>query len=120
MNSCTAAAEVILTGIITSTAQILLRQAAPKIVFNRGPVSFIASVINPRLVIGVCLAAGAPLLYFHALQTLPLSLAFGLSALSYIWVPLGGCLVLRERINRRRLLGTAGIITGLLIWSIGL
>ncbi len=120
MSNFFACVEVVLTGLITSAAQILLRKGAPEIVLTRGLKPFFASVLKVPLLTGGFLAAGAPLLYFHALQILPLSLAFGLSALSYIWVPLGGWLFLREHISRRRLTGTVSIITGLLIWSIGL
>ena len=112
--------EVVLTGLLTGTAQLLLRISAPRIRLRSGPGQFFISVMDVRLITGIALAAGAPLLYFHALTVLPLSLAFGISALSYIWVPLGGRIFLKESLSRLQLLGTASILFGLIIWSTGL
>jgi len=101
---------VILTSLLTAGAQLLIKGVAPELNLR--------SLFAPPLILGVLIALGAPLLYYRALEGIPLSLAFSLSALSYVWVPLGAVLFLKERVCRRQRAGIVLVIAGVLLWGI--
>jgi drug/metabolite transporter (DMT)-like permease len=110
---------VLLTGLFTAAAQLLLKSTAAGIRLDRGIPGLLASLKDPRLTAGIILGLGAPLLYFRALLTLPLSLAFSLAALSYVWVPAGAAMLLRERIRPLQFAGISLIAAGLGLWGLG-
>jgi len=110
---------VLLTGLCTAAAQLLLKSSAAGIRLEEGIRGLTASLKDPRLAAGIILALGAPFLYFRALRTLPLSLAFSLAALSYVWVPAGAAMLLKERIRPLQLAGITLIASGLGLWGLG-
>lgn len=109
---------VLVTSLITAAAQLLIKRAAPGLSFSSGIAGSLRSMLRPALLLGVLLALGAPFLYYRALGGIPLSLAFSLSALSHVWVPLGAVLILKERLTRRQAAGIVLIAGGLLLWGL--
>jgi|SRR5690348_14621342 len=67
---------------------------------------------SPWIGLGVATYAVEFVLWFAALSRAPLSFAFPIAALSYVGVVLASRLVLRERVSKRRWLGTAAIVIG--------
>ena len=108
---------VVITSLLTAAAQLLIKRAAVGLSLSSGIIRAIRSLLQPALVLGLVLALGAPFLYYRALQGIPLSLAFSLSALSYVWVPLGAVLILKESISRRQGAGILLIVSGVLVWG---
>lgn len=74
---------------------------------------------EPWIVIGVILYAGEFLAWIGVLQNMPLSLAMPFMALSYGGTVAAGRLFLREPVSRRRWAGTALIVAGVALASVG-
>ena len=78
---------------------------------------FIQKAANPFLLAGFAAVAAAPLLYTRALASLPLSRAYGTTALTLPLVMLGSRVILGERISFRRIAGGGLIVLGFLVWN---
>lgn len=79
--------------------------------------TFIRKAANPYLLAGFAAVAAAPLLYTRALASLPLSRAYGTTALTLPLVMLGSRVILGERISFRRIAGGGLIVLGFLVWN---
>ena len=97
---------------LVTGAQLLIRSGARRIDTGRG----LLGLIQPRLFAGWLLVLGAPFFYFRALRALPLSAAYGATALTYLLVPAGAALFLKERLNRGHLSGLALVAAGIVLW----
>ena len=102
-----------LSVIISAFSQVLLKVAA-----NRTYESRIRQYLNP-------LVAGAYLIFGISWAMTTYALRFVsyahnspvIEATSYIWGPLFGVVLLKEKITRRRLFGMAVILAGIMIFS---
>lgn len=99
--------SVILAGI----SQILLKISA-----RRNYVSGLAEYLNPFVILGYFLLLTTTFLNLLALRWVPLSLASGLGASGQVVVPVLSFLILKERISRRKILGMALIVLGILLF----
>lgn len=103
---------------VISTGQLLFKVASGALDFRR-------PLDSPKglVVLGVALAlyGGATLLWVAALKHAPLGRIYPLMALSFVLVPLGGVLVLREHVSPVYWGGVALIVAGLALigrsWS---
>ena len=75
----------------------------------------ISFVTNPFLVIAVFLYAFTIIIWIYTLRILPLSIAYPITALSYVIVPIISYFFLQEKVTVYSILGSACIIAGVLI-----
>ncbi|MCL2014844.1 MAG: DMT family transporter [Defluviitaleaceae bacterium] len=98
---------------IATCSQMLLKHAAKKTHKN-----FIAEYLN-RWVIGAYSLFGlATLLSMYVLRHIPLSLAPILESTAYIFVAVLGWVILKERLNKRQILGMVLIVAGIFVFSL--
>jgi drug/metabolite transporter (DMT)-like permease len=72
-------------------------------------------ISNPFLVSAIFLYAFTTLIWIYVLRVLPLSLAYPITALSYVIVPILSFLLLKEKISVSNLIGMALIISGIVV-----
>lgn len=70
---------------------------------------------NPFLVVAVFLYAFTILIWIYVLRILPLSIAYPITALSYVIVPVISYFFLQEKISVQTFLGSTFIIVGVAI-----
>jgi len=105
--------------ILTSFSQIFIKIGSRKIITNSGLVFLIKSFFNYYIIIGITLVIFAPILYFSALSSIPLNIAFSINGLAYILVIILGRLILNEYITLYHIIGGVLIFAGFLIWNMG-
>ena len=99
---------------IASVSQILLKMSA-----NREHGSLLKEYLNPLVIGGYVLLFGSTILTMIALRVVPLSWSPVIESMSYIFVSVLGYFFLGERFSRRKVLGFAVILCGILIFSLG-
>lgn len=111
---------LLLAGVASASAagQVLLRMAALSWKTRDGIHAFIASFIRSAALPALLLVLGAPLLYWKALETVPLSRAYAVTALTGVLVQTGGTLVLKESISRRTIAGALLCCAGIAVWGL--
>jgi drug/metabolite transporter (DMT)-like permease len=103
---------------VISTGQLLFKVASATLDFRR-------PLDSPKglmvLAVALALYGGATLLWVAALKHAPLGRIYPLMALSFVLVPLGGALLLREHVSPAYWGGVALIVAGLAVigrsWS---
>ena len=99
--------------IISSFSQVLLKIAANKQYKGR-----IWEYLNPLVIIAYGIFFLSSLLTMFALRYVSYSYSPIIESTSYIFIPIFGVMLLHERISRRRLLGIAIILAGILIFTL--
>lgn len=99
------------SALIASVSQVLLKKSAGHCYMTK-----LREYLNPLVIGGYTLLLCTTLINVLALRWVPLTLASALDASGQIFVPILSFLVLGERISRRKLLGMAIIVTGILIF----
>lgn len=99
--------------IISSFSQVLLKIAANKTYENR-----IREYLNPIVIIAYGIFFASTLLTMFALKVVPYAYSPIIESTSYIFIPLFGMFMLREKLSRRRLLGIGIILLGILIFAL--
>ncbi len=100
--------------LISSFAQVMLKTAA-----NRKHESRLKEYLNPIVIGAYVIFLVSTLLTMYALKVVPYSLSPVIESTSYIFIPVFGVFMLREKISRRRLLGIAIILVGILVYALG-
>lgn len=100
--------------LISSFAQVMLKTAA-----NRKHESRLKEYLNPIVIGAYVIFLVSTLLTMYALKVVPYSLSPVIRSTSYIFIPVFGVFMLREKISRRRLLGIAIILVGILVYALG-
>ncbi len=103
----------LLGALIGSLSQYLLKRAA-----NRDDRGKLGGLLQPQVLLAYALFLVVVLGNLFTLRHLPLFLLPLIEASSYVYVALIAHFLLRERIGRRRLLGLALIILGVILASI--
>ena len=103
--------------ILTSTGQILVKQGAVNIHYNKGLRYFIKTFFNKYMMLGASAVLVAPFFYIYALINTKLSVAYSFTSLIYIFVFLGSWLILKERTNQYHFWGMLLIVVGVLIFN---
>ncbi len=111
---------LMLMGVVTASAsgQLLLRCGAASWITQRGISRFIFSVLKGPSPPALLLVLGAPLLYWKVLETVPLSQAFAVTALTGILIQIGGRFLLKEKPSRRIIIGALLCCAGIAIWGL--
>lgn len=99
--------------IISSFSQVLLKIAANKTYKDR-----IREYLNPIVIAAYGIFFASTLLTMYALKFVPYSYSPLIESTSYIFIPVFGVFMLREKISRRRLIGIAVMLAGILIYAV--
>ena len=102
----------IISVFISSVAQVMLKMEA-----NRKHESRIREYLNPMVITAYAIFFLSTFLTMYALKKVPLTYSPIIEPLSYIFVPVIGVLVLKEKISKRRILGIAIMFVGIVIFS---
>ena len=105
----------ILTAFSMAVGQMLFKLGAPQWQGQDALGWALSFIKNPFLVAAVFLYAATILVWIYVLRTLPLSLAYPLTALSYVIVPVLGFVFLQEKMSWQTLAGSLLIILGVVI-----
>ena len=103
----------ILAAFITALSQILLKRQAN--ITEAGKKGFLRKFLNVRVILSYGLLFLTLAINQVALILVPVSVMPCITATSFVWVFILGILVLKEQVSRRRLLGVAIIIAGVII-----
>ena len=99
---------------ISSIAQVML-----KIEANKEHQTRLQEYLNPLVVGAYGIFFVSVFLTYYALKYVPLTYSPIVEPLSYIFVPVIGVLLLKEKISKRRILGMLIMIAGIAIFSMG-
>ena len=102
----------IISVFISSVAQIMLKVEA-----NKEHESRMKEYLNPMVIGSYAIFFLSTVLTMYALKFVPLTYSPIIEPLSYIFVPVIGVLVLKEKISKRRLLGIAIMFVGIAVFS---
>ena len=102
----------IISVLISSIAQVMLQAEA-----NKEHESRIREYLNPMVITAYAIFFLSTFLTMYALKYVPLTYSPIIEPLSYIFVPVIGVLVLKERISKRRVLGIAIMLVGIVVFS---
>lgn len=105
----------LLTALSMATGQLMFKFGAVRWQGNSLSQWAISFLTNPILLGAVFLYAVTILIWIYVLKTLPLSIAYPLTALSYVLVPLLSMAFLHERISFSTVIGSGLIICGVAI-----
>ena len=97
---------------ITAYSQIALKKAAQKHYDNRW-----REYLNTPVIIVYIVFTGLTVINVIALRHLPLSFASTLESFGYIFVSLLGHFVLKEKFNKKKIVGIVLIVVGVFIFS---
>jgi drug/metabolite transporter (DMT)-like permease len=108
---------VLLNSVLSTCAEVLLKIGAthPSAITLPAAFTFISAVFSAWVLFGIFAYLGSLTLWLVALARLPLHLAYGLSSIVHVLVPLASWLVLHETIPIGRLLGMIFILAGTLM-----
>lgn len=98
---------------ISSVSQVMLKKSAEKTYKSR-----IQEYMNTSVIIAYILFLGSTLLTVTAYKYIPLSMGPILEATGYIWVAAMGMIFLKERMNRKKILGLLMIVGGIIVFNI--
>ncbi|MDD2958064.1 MAG: EamA family transporter [Lachnospiraceae bacterium] len=98
---------------ISSVAQIMLKIAANKTYKNK-----INEYLNPLVIISYGIFFLSTLLTMLALKHVPLTMSPIIESTSYIFVPVLGVFILKEKISKRRLLGMGIMLLGIIVFTL--
>ena len=102
----------IISVLISSVAQVMLKAEADKKHESR-----LKEYLNPMVIAAYGIFFLSTFLTMYALKYVPLTYSPIIEPLSYIFVPVIGVLVLKEKISRRRVLGIAVMLVGIAVFS---
>lgn len=102
----------IVSVLISSVAQCMLKVEA-----NKSHETRLKEYLNPMVISAYAIFFLSTFLTMYALKYVPLTYSPVIEPLSYIFVPVIGVLMLREKISKRRLAGMAVMLVGIAIFS---
>lgn len=102
----------VISVLISSIAQVMLKAEA-----NKKHESRMKEYLNPMVISAYGIFFLSTFLTMYALKYVPLTYSPVIEPLSYIFVPVIGVLVLKEKISRRRVLGITIMLVGIVIFS---
>ena len=113
MNSVFYAAVLLLGVFISAVSPVMLKKAALRQYPNK-----IREYLNPLVIIAYTIFVGTTFLSIYAYKGIPLSMGPVLEATSYIYVTVFGVTIFKEKLNRRKLIGLALIVSGIIVYSL--
>lgn len=102
----------IISVLISSVAQVMLKAEA-----NKEHESRIKEYLNPMVITAYAIFFLSTFLTMYALKYVPLTYSPIIEPLSYIFVPVIGVMILKEKISIRRSLGIGIMLVGIVIFS---
>ncbi len=102
----------------SASGQLLLRRGASTWISDRGTLKFIFSVLKGPALPALLLVLGAPLIYWKVLETVPLSQAYAVTALTGILIQLGSRIFLKEILSLRVIAGALLCCAGIAVWGL--
>lgn len=106
-------AGLLLLGVFLSAiSQVMLKKAT-----LRQYSSKLREYLNPLVIVAYTIFVGTTFLSIYAYKGIPLSMGPVLEATSYIYVTVFGVTIFKEKLNKRKLVGIALIIAGIIIYS---
>lgn len=99
---------------LLSFGQVLFKQASPHV-----SVTMPMSLLSPVLLAALAIYGVATLAWLAVLARVPLSVAFPFYGLGFVLVPILSWLILNEPIRWQTLAGSAVIVVGISITSLG-
>jgi drug/metabolite transporter (DMT)-like permease len=118
MNNFITVILVIVVTLIGSVSTILLKLGSAQLSFKSFK-KFIKFIINKHVILAVIFFAASFILYLSVLKVNNLSFIYPMMSLSYLWVALFSHYYLKEKFNKREIIGLALIIMGVVIISLG-
>jgi len=111
---------LLLLAVVSASAsgQLLLRHGAKSWVTRKGLLRFALSFIKGSAPLALLLVLGAPFLYWKVLETVPLSRAYTVTALTGVLIQFGGRFFLKERLSRRVVAGALLCCAGIAVWGL--
>lgn len=98
---------------VSSVSQIILKKSALK---THG--SIVKEYLNVFVIVSYIMFFLASLMIVTAYSKVPLSMGPILEATGYIWVSVLGVMILKEHINKKKLLGMLLIILGIIAFNL--
>lgn len=102
---------VLLAAFISAISQVMLKKAACKNYINQ-----IVEYINPLVIGGYALLLFTTLISVIALRYIPITLASTLESTGQIFVTILSFLLLKEAINKQKIIGMLIILVGFIIY----
>ena len=99
--------------VLMTIAQLLFKQAG--LHANHHAEWYFALVLNPWLATGLAASVGGMGFWLFTLRSIPLSLAYPWTALTYVITPLGSALLFGEVITTRYAFSMALVVTGIVV-----
>ena len=107
-------AGLLLLGVFLSAiSQVMLKKAA-----LRQYSSKLREYLNPLVIVAYTIFVGTTFLSIYAYKGIPLSMGPVLEATSYIYVTVFGVTIFKEKLNQRKLIGLALIMSGIIVYSL--
>jgi undecaprenyl phosphate-alpha-L-ara4N flippase subunit ArnE len=104
---------LILAAVVFSAAgQLCLKSGAQHVAMFAGHEFLLAAARNGRVISGIIAWALSALCWLYVLRVAPLSKAYLLSSLTYVFVPLAGISVFGEQLRRLHVVGMLLILVG--------
>ena len=114
MNNTAIGISLVLLGTaMAGFSQILLKKAA-----NKKYETALQEYLNPYVIIGYGIFGLTTVLGVIAVRFIPLTLYAALSASGQVFVPLLSRIILKEEISRKKALGMAMIVIGVVVFSL--
>ena len=98
---------------ISSVSQVMLKMAA-----KRRYTSVVNEYMNPLVLIAYVMFVGTTFLSILAYRGLPLSMGPVLETTSYIYVTFFGVVIFKEKMNRKKWIALALIVSGIIISAV--
>lgn len=100
--------------LVSSISQVILKTSANEEHDNK-----IKEILNIKVIFAYGLFFAATLLTMLAYRKVPLSMGAVLETTGYVYVAILGRLVLKEKLDKYKILGNLLIILGIVIYSLG-
>jgi multidrug transporter EmrE-like cation transporter len=108
--------QLFLTVALVTAAEILLKQGTTETAGSGTHWLGLSSLPSPRVWMGAALLALSSVTWIFVLRVMPLYLAFTLSSVVHVTIPVSSWLILGEQIHATRWTGIALVLAG--IWII--
>lgn len=103
---------VLCVATLMAAGQMMFKMAAGRISTHGSTIEFLLSYVSLPMVTALALYAVATILWTFVLTRMPLSLAYGAIALSFVLVPMVGHFAFGESISTAQAAGLALIVVG--------
>lgn len=101
--------------LLLAIGQVLFKSAAGQWRVDGWSWGTLRSFLSPALIAGLVLYAMTTVLWVYILRTVPLTLAYSVYALAFVFVPLLAYLFFEETLTLNTLLGSALIVAGVIV-----